>query len=176
MKLIDLTGSRFGWLSVMEKAPNRGDQTYWLCKCDCGNTTEVNARDLKNGHTKSCGCNRLTNANIAKTTHGKTKGSRKSKDRVPRIYNTWCNMKQRCGNPNNPAYYRYGGRGIKVCTEWEKDFMAFRDWAMRNGYSDTLTIDRIDGDGDYEPGNCQWVTLSENARRQGKKRYKRRTA
>ena len=74
-------------------------------------------------------------------------------------------MKQRCNNPNRHNYDNYGGRGIKVCDEWKNDFQAFYDWAMANGYHDDLTIDRIDNDGNYEPNNCQWITLEENARK-----------
>lgn len=160
-------------LTVVEQAESRKGQTYWKCKCDCGKLTEVNARDLKNRHSKSCGCNRLTNANRAKTTHGKTRGKANAKGRVPRIYNIWSGMKARCNNPNNPAYYRYGGRGIKVCMEWENSFGAFYAWAMAHGYTDELTIDRINNDRGYSPDNCQWVTLSENGKRQGPKRLKK---
>jgi hypothetical protein len=74
-------------------------------------------------------------------------------------------MKQRCVNPNKQHYEHYGGRGITVCDEWREDFQTFYDWAMANGYSDDLTIDRIDNDGDYEPSNCQWITQAENTRK-----------
>ncbi len=74
-------------------------------------------------------------------------------------------MKQRCSNPAATKYDRYGGRGITVCDEWREDFQTFYDWAMANGYSDDLTIDRIDNDGDYEPSNCQWITQAENTRK-----------
>lgn len=80
------------------------------------------------------------------------------------LYHSWCNMKQRCYNPNNPKYKRYGGRGIKVCDEW-KDIVGFLDWAKQTGWKQGLTIDRIDNDGNYCPENCRWVSASDNSRR-----------
>ena len=75
------------------------------------------------------------------------------------IYNVWREMRQRCNNPNNRYYYMYGGKGVKVCELWANDFLAFNEWANSNGYKEGLTIDRIDGDKDYEPGNCRWVDM-----------------
>ena len=84
------------------------------------------------------------------------------KNSYSRVYNIWRCMKQRCYNPNHSAYYRYGGRGIKVCDRWVNDSKAFITWALNNGYDNTLELDRIDNDGDYCPTNCQWITHKEN--------------
>lgn len=91
--------------------------------------------------------------------------------RHTRLYNIWANMKTRCYNVNDPHYERWGGKGVQMCNEWRNDFKAFYDWAMSHGYSDELTIDRINGKGNYEPTNCRWVTLAENNRNKPHIRY-----
>jgi hypothetical protein len=89
---------------------------------------------------------------------------KKQADSYTRLYNIWRGMKQRCNNPNHTSYHRYGGRGIKVCFQWEHDFNAFKCWTLRNGYADDLTIDRIDNDEGYNPGNCQWISKADNSK------------
>ena len=147
MKFIDLTGKRFNRLTVIKRVELKGKSTRWLCKCDCGNETIVTSEKLKSGHTKSCGC--YCHDLVRK--HGKY---------GTRIYKIWQSMKARCNNTKTPYY---GGRGITVCDEWLNDFKAFYDWAMANGYRDDLTIDRINNDGNYEPSNCRWITMKEQA-------------
>ncbi len=151
----DLTGKRFGRLTVLEFVPNDKHHSHWKCICDCGNTCETDGEHLKNGITKSCGCFKLEREIEANIKHG-FKGTR--------IYRTWKNMKNRCSNPKRPDYKNYGGRGISVCDEWRKDFMTFCKWAMNNGYQDNLTLDRIDVNGNYEPKNCRWVDMKTQAR------------
>ena len=146
----DLTGQKFNKLTVVNRAESRRQPsgklvTYWNCKCECGNTTQVRGCDLKDGHIKSCGCSHIK--------HGYANRER--------LYETWKNMKRRCYDLKNKRYKQYGGRGIIVCDEWLNDYMNFRNWAMENGYNDTLTIDRINVNGNYEPRNCRWATMIE---------------
>lgn len=152
-KLIDLSGQRFGRLTVIRRAGSSHGHATWLCKCDCGNEHITSANYLKQGHTTSCGCRNQEVRRKRYLVHGESKGNR--------LYRIWQAMKRRCYNPKAAFYKDYGGRGIKVCDQWMHDFPAFRDWALANGYADNLTIDRIDEEGSYCPENCRWATAKQ---------------
>lgn len=147
----DITGKKFGRLVAIKPiGKTKKGETIWQCACDCGNTHNVIISNLNNGHTTSCGCYKK----VCSITHADTK---------TRLYRTWQNMKNRCYNKNTLKYSIYGARGITVCDEWLNDFISFKSWAMGNGYNETLTIDRIDVNGNYEPNNCRWSTKKEQS-------------
>lgn len=155
MRYKDLTGQRFGRLTAIRYSHTK-KSAYWICKCDCGNEICLNAHNLRTGNTRSCGC-------LAKDTY-KYHGKSKQNGKEARIHLIWRWIKRRCYNPKDSAYKLYGGRGIKVCAEWVDDFNAFYEWAMCNGYTDNLTLDRIDNNIGYYPNNCRWVTMKEQQR------------
>lgn len=154
LRVQSMVGQRYGRLIVERISDKRGKQGHILaeCVCDCGNRTIVSISKLNSGHTRSCGCLEAEGNNY---THRMSN---------TRIYKIWKGIKTRCYNPNANTYSYYGGRGIKMCDEWLNDFMAFYEWAINNGYTDELSIDRIDPDGDYSPYNCRWITMQEQQR------------
>lgn len=148
----DLTGVLFGRLSVIKESEERtsSGEVMWICKCECGNEKSVASRSLTKGLTKSCGCLQREVVSKSSSSHGKC---------GTRLHEIWRNMKRRCYNENATGYDTYGGKGVSICNEWLEDFENFYKWSMKNGYSDNLTIDRINVDGDYEQSNCRWATM-----------------
>lgn len=157
----DLTGQRFGSLTVIEESPERKNGAVcWLCKCDCGKITKPIRNDaLKSGEIVSCGCFRSKSIQQRNFVHGFFLDSK----RKQHAYVVWTGMKQRCFNQNSKDYKHYGGRGIAVCDEWKDNFQAFYDHVSQlphfgeEGYS----LDRINNDGNYKPGNVRWATAKE---------------
>lgn len=154
---MDLTGMTIGYWYVNGPAPPRIDGRgcpsikMWRCKCRCGTESEVRDAELRRYGSTSCGC---FNREIS-TTHHET---------GTRLYEIWHGLRQRCNNPNSKDAHNYSDRGIMVCDSWNNSYEAFRDWALANGYTDDLSIDRIDVNGDYCPSNCRWATQSQQAR------------
>lgn len=142
----DITSERFGSLTALHVTGKNVSGSYiWMCKCDCGDYKEVYVTRLLNGKTAHCGCLTKVKNPVANE----------------RLFHIWQGIKTRCFNPNAKEYKDYGGRGITLFSAWINDYKAFREWAYSNGYSDELTIDRINNNSGYYPENCRWITLTE---------------
>ena len=163
-RIVNLVGQRFGRLLVLEEdMTNNKKKAKWICKCDCGNITSVYGYNLKNGNTKSCGCQYADRKGKKNPAYKQNAISRHM------LSATWYNMNQRCFNPNATEYSSYGGRGITVCEEWKNDFWKFVDYAtkLENYGEEGRTLDRINNNGNYEPGNIRWVTKEQQYQNRG---------
>lgn len=145
-------GERYGRLVIVRETKRTSIKRRFLCQCDCGSLIKVNLNSLRLGDIKSCGC-LLKESGKRNWIHGYWKH---------RLYGIWAGIKQRCLNPKCNTYKYYGARGITICQEWTT-FNSFLKWALPSGYKNELTIERIDCNGNYKPGNCTWIPMEEQS-------------
>ena len=158
IKMKDMTSKKFGRLTVLGFVKSVKEQHYWLVACDCGKEKLVSGANMRSGLTQSCGCYRAELVKKALTKHGSVKNPG---------YFSWVNMKVRCKSQNYQGYKYYGGRGIKVCDRWNLFSNFLLDMGKR---PKNTTLDRIDSDGNYEPGNCRWATHKQQANNKKKRK------
>jgi hypothetical protein len=163
MPAIDMTGQKFGLLTVVERF-GASPRPQWVCRCACGNLTIKDGSRLRRGTVKSCGCATRALIGASIRTHGMT---------GHRLENIRRGMLARCHNPKSKDFSRYGARGIHVCRQWRDKPVQFYDWALAHGYADDLSIDRIDPRRGYSPDNCRWIPLSDNVARANRARRQR---
>ena len=155
-----MVGKKYNFLTAIERVSMPCRETMWRFLCDCGRETIANGSHVRRGNIMSCGCYMLkVNSDRMKSnSYGLTHGLGAHPLRAIRKA-----MIDRCYNPNNRFYKNYGARGITVCEEWLNSLEKFHEWALQNGWVKGLSIDRIDNDGNYEPKNCHWITVSQNS-------------
>lgn len=161
-KIKNLIGIKYGLLTPIKRMPsNKNGKVIWLCKCECGNETEAIGSSLLSRNTLSCGCIKRELLSKRNIVHGLAKTETGS---VSKLYTIWLSMKQRCNDSNNSHYKYYGGKGIRVCDEWNNDYQTFHNWAIDNGYAIGLSIERDKIDENYSPSNCRWIIKALQAR------------
>lgn len=153
-RLIDMKNKKIGfWLVGSQSGNSPRGAAMWNCVCECGNESIISGGDLRSGKSTNCGCKNVSRLGDFQRKHNGT---------GTRLYNAWRNMRSRCRNKNSSRFEHYGGRGISVCQEWS-EYENFAAWALENGYDKTLSLERIDVNGDYEPSNCTWANAKTQA-------------
>lgn len=148
----NVVGEKYGYMEIIGDAPKKGAHRQVAVRCICGTEKIVGLSTLRVGDAKSCGCKKVE----AITTHGCSQSNP--------LYRTWSNMKSRCNDPNAKYFLEYGGRGIKLCEEWEDSFESFHQWAITSGYQPNLTLDRKNNSEGYSGDNCRWVNRTTQQR------------